>query len=231
MKKILFTLVASLAILMTPVAKADVFGGDVVVLTKLLLQSIQQLAQLRKILRSSRDELNLISNINRGINDSLRLLKTIDPNMDPGVFKELQNLSGALHKVENIYGKVGGGKDKDIHRLNDLSVAEALVFNNQMYKRSRQIDRMGEDIKNYSHQVSPGGAQKLTAQSMGVLLHVENNQLRAQAKALKIQAQTLARQNKKDKEKARELRETVGNITNALEKQNKQEKFQIPRFQ
>ena len=67
MKNIFLALVTSLMVALTPPAKADLFGGDVVVLTKLLLQSIQQLAQLRKILRSSRDELNLLSNINRGI--------------------------------------------------------------------------------------------------------------------------------------------------------------------
>ena len=52
----------------------------------------------------------------------------------------------------------------------------------------------------YSHQVSPGGAQKLTAQSLGVMIHVLNQQMRAQGQGLKLQAQAMAIANKKEKD-------------------------------
>ncbi|MBI2712610.1 MAG: hypothetical protein HYX41_07145, partial [Bdellovibrio sp.] len=55
------------------------------------------------------------------------------------------------------------------------------------------------------HTASPGGAQKLTAETLGVMLHVMNQSLRAQATGLKLQAQALAIQNHKEKEGSRQL--------------------------
>lgn len=230
MKKSLIILFLSIGLMSPQTSKADMWGGDVVVLTKILIQTIQQLIQLKKLVDSANDEINLIRNINRGINDSLYLLKTIDPNIDPGLFKDWREISSAINQVERLYGTVKNVKDGKLYRLNDKSVAEAIVFNNKIFGEAKKVDQIGENIKDYSHQVSPGGAQKLTAQSMGVLLHVQNNKLRAQAKSLKLQAQSLARQNKLDKDRAKQITESVEEISSALKKQNEQEKFTLPRF-
>ena len=230
MKKRFLIFFLSITLISPQTSRADMFGGDVVVLTKILFQTIQQLIQLKKIVQGTRDEINLIRDINRGINDSLHLLKTIDPSMDPGIFKEWNHIQSALRNVERIYGTVKNVKDGRLYQINDRSIAEAVLFNNKVFKHAGQTDKIGENIKTFSHQVSPGGAQKLTAQSLGVLLHVQNNKLRAQAKSLKIQAQALARENKKDKEKAKEIRNNVSEISRALKKQHEQEKFKIPRF-
>ena len=230
MKKKFIILILSIGMITPQTSHADLWGGDVVVLTKILAKSIQQLIQLKRIVHSSRDEINLIRDINRGINDSLYLLKTIDPNIDPGLFKEWREVSSAINQVERLYGTVKNVKDGKLYRLNDQSIAEAIVFNNKVFGEARKVDQIGENIKDYSHQVSPGGAQKLTAQSMGVLLHVQNNNLRAQAKSLKLQAQSLARQNKIDKDRAKQITKSVNEISSALKKQNEQEKFTLPRF-
>ena len=230
MKKIFVITALILSLVFPRPSRADLFGGDVVVLTKILVQTIQQLIQLKKLVGSAKDELNLIRNINRGINDSLHLLKTIDPNIDPGLFKNWNEVSSTIRQMERLYGTIKNVKDGKLYRLNDQSIAEAIVFNNKVFKHAKQTDQIGESIKDYSHQVSPGGAQKLTAQSMGVLLHVQNNNLRTQAKSLKLQAQALARLNKIDKEKAKQIQESVSEISSALKKQNEQEKFKLPRF-
>jgi len=149
---------------------------------------------------------------------------------DPGLFREWQNVSGAMRNIEKIYGTAKNVKDEKLYKLNDQSLAEAVVFNNNIYKNAKKIDSIGERIKDYSHQVSPGGAQKLTAESMGVLLHVQNHNLRAMGKSLKLQAQSLARDNKKDKDKAQEISDTVDEITKAMSEQKAHEKFKLPRF-
>jgi len=227
--KILSTLLVCVLMFFTPRSRADMFGGDVIVLGKILVQTIQQLAQLRRILRSSKDELNLLRTVNQGINDSLNLMKTLDTNIDPGVFKNIGDGTRALKAIEKAYGKATG-KDKALYENNDRSVSEAISFNNQAFEKAQKIDLIGEEVKESSHSVSPGGAQKLTAQAMGVLLHVENTQLRAQAKNLKIQAQRLARENKRDKDHAHNLKQNVEEISRAIQKQKKNSKFQIPRF-
>lgn len=82
----------------------------------------------------------------------------------------------------------------------DQSVAEAVALNGAIYDYTKQIDQIGEDIKSFSHSVSPGGAQKLTAQSLGVVIHVLTQSLRAQGTLLKLQAQSVALTNKHEKD-------------------------------
>ena len=104
-----------------------------------------------------------------------------------------------------------------------------MALNNSIYEYAGQIDQIGEDVKHYSHEVSPGGAQKLTAQTLGVMLHVLNQQLRAQATGLKLQSQSLALENKKEKDSSRLMLESSGSL--ALAMKNDKIKFDMPRFE
>lgn len=85
-------------------------------------------------------------------------------------------------------------------------------MNNAIFDYTREIDKTGEEIKSYSHAVSPGGAAKLTAQSVGVMLHVMNQQLRAQGTMLNLQAQSLAQENKREKDHTAEYLKSAGSI-------------------
>lgn len=229
MKRSLLYLVIA-ALLCTPpkVAKADLFGGDVAVLTQILAQAIQQLMTLKDILGAGQDTLNLIQEINKGINDSLNFLKSIDPNLDPGLYKDWENVSAAIRRVQELYGGVVNSPEARIQKDADQSVAEAVSFNNDFYKWSGQLDELGEQIKNYSHSVSPGGAQKLTAQALGIIIQVMNQNLRAQATSLKLQAQTMALENRREKEATKEILGTSGALSQAMK--SEKAAYRIPRF-
>lgn len=228
MKKIVaFILAFQLSYL--PAARADMFGGDVAVLIQILANAVQQLAQLQNLLNNGKDSLNLMKDINRGINDSLNLIRTISPNTDPGLYKDWEKVSDALSKIENIYGIVIDSKDSKVQKDTDQSIAEAVALNNSVYKYTKMIDEIGELIKSQSHAVSPGGAAKLTAQSLGVMLNLQNEMLRTQATGLKLQAQALALQNRKDKDRTRQMVSGADNINSALS--NAQPEFKLPRFE
>jgi hypothetical protein len=227
MKKMIFLLVMVLVCL-TPTAKADIFGGDVAVLTQILAQTIQQLAELRSILGTGQDTLGLMQDINRGINDSLNLMRTISPNTNPGIYSDWTQISGALTQLGGIYGTPIESHDLHVQQDTDESVAEAVTLNNSIYKYTASIDEIGELIKNESHTVSPRGAAKLTAESLGVMLNLQNEMLRTQATGLKLQAQALAIQNRKDKEKTRQMVGSADDLNSALANQNPQ--FALPRF-
>jgi hypothetical protein len=227
MKKVIAVLLATL-IFVSPPSKADMFGGDLVYLAQILANTIKQLVELKNIVDTGRDQLDLIREINRGINDSLRLAQTIDPNIDPGIYKDWQNVGDALQKLQAIYGIVTDSPDATVYRNTDQQVAEAVNMNNDIYKYTASIDELGEAIKDYSHDVSPGGAQKLTAQTLGVMLQVMNQSLRTQATGLKLQAQTMAVQNKKEKDSTRQYLETANTLRVAMKKEKIQ--FAAPRF-
>lgn len=227
MKRIL-AFVLALQLSFTPAAHADMFGGDLVFLAQILANAIQQLAQLKQILNAGQDNLELIRDINRGINDSLNLLRTISPNRNPGLYKDWQKVSEALDSLERIYGIAIESKDARVQKDTDQSVAEAISMNNSIYEYTKEIDEIGELIKSQSHAVSPGGAAKLTAQSLGVMLHIQNESLRAQATGLKLQAQAMALQNRKDKERTRQMLDGSESLKVAMS--TKKPEFRLPRF-
>jgi hypothetical protein len=115
-----------------------------------------------------------------------------------------------------------------VQRDADQSIVEAVSLNNSIYQYSKVIDEIGEMIKSQSHAVSPGGAAKLTAQSLGVMLHLQNEMLRTQATGLKLQAQALALQNRKDKERTRQMVSGADDLNSAMA--NQKPKFALPRF-
>lgn len=227
MKKIISIFIAVSLALSSP-AKADMFGGDLIYLAQILANAIKQLTELKNMVDNGRDQLDLIREINRGVNDSLQLARTIDPNIDPGIYKDWQNVDDALAKLQSIYGIVTSSPDSKVYSDTDQNVAEAVTLNNDIYKYTKNIDELGEAIKDFSHDVSPGGAQKLTAQTLGVMLQVMNQSLRTQATGLKLQAQTMAVQNKKEKDSTKQYLETANTLRAAMKKEKIQ--FVAPRF-
>ena len=227
MKKIISVFIAASLVASSP-AKADMFGGDLIYLAQILANAIKQLTELKNMVDNGKDQLNLLTEINRGINDSLRLAQTIDPNIDPGIYKDWQNVGDALVKLQSIYGIVTSSPDSKVYSDTDQNVAEAVTLNNDIYKYTKNIDELGEAIKDFSHDVSPGGAQKLTAQTLGVMLQVMNQSLRTQATGLKLQAQTMAVQNKKEKDSTKQFLETANTLRVAMKKEKIQ--FVAPRF-
>lgn len=225
---IVLTLLSGLIFTPPKTAQADFWGGDVVVLTQILANALQQLSQLRAIVGNGKDSLGLLQDINRGINDSLILMRTISPNTDPGIYAEWQKIHQALNGIEGIYGTPVFSPEAKIQRDTDQSVAEAITLNNSVYKYSAQIDEIGERVKAYSHSTSPGGAQKLTAETLGVMLNILSESLRTQATGLKLQAQGLALQNHKDKEESRQRMAETSKLSNAMK--NEPVQFSIPRF-
>lgn len=228
-KKIIAVLTAvGLSLPLSNTARADLFGADVAVLAQILQQTILQLAELKSILQSGKDTLGLLEDVNRGINDSLQLAETLGLRVDPGIYRDLRQVDQAVRAVETIYGRAVDSPAATVQRNTDQTVAEAISFNNELNEYAQRLDRIGEEIKSYSHAVSPGGAAKLTAQSLGVMIHVMNQQMRATGQGLKLQAQSMAIQNKKEKDQTEQyIRE--GNLLKDR-MQNMNANFEVPRF-
>ncbi len=224
-KMILVFLISFVSI--TP-AHADFWGGDLIYLAQILENALRQLIELRNMVENGKSQLELIRDINRGINDSLRLADTISPYVDPGIYQDWRSGIDSIRKLQQIYGNVTDNPNAQVQRDSDQNVAEAVTLNNEVYNYTQSIDQLGEVIKEYSHSVSPGGAQKLTAQTLGVMLQVMNQSLRTQATGLKIQAQALAVQNKKEKDSTKEYLATANTLKVAMK--NEPVRFKVPRF-
>lgn len=229
MKKSAISFITAAVVAFLPMrSNGDMFGGDLALLTQILANALKQLYELQQILNNGRDTLGLLRDINRGINDSIRVLDTLGPHSDPGLYKELKKVQEIVGHIQGVYGIVVDSPEKRVQSDTDQVVAEAISLNNSLYDYAGDLDKIGEQIKQFSHAVSPGGAQKLTAQSLGVMVHVMNQQLRATATSLKLSAQALAVQNRREKNETAAYLNQVKALKSAM--QTKEAQFTFPRF-
>lgn len=187
------------AFLPVPQARADFFGGDLPLLAEIVVTTLQQLSQLRDILSNGQDTLGLLRDVNQGIRDAMGIMRTMNQSIQPGVLFQYQTPDEMRRAIETLYGTVPATAEARTQDFTDQSVSEAILLHNQAFEYANRIDPEAERIKDYSRGVSPIGAGRLTAQSLGVLIHVSNQILRTNAAMLKIMSENLALQNRHSK--------------------------------
>lgn len=230
MKKRIFAILLSVLLMMGPrSAKADLFGGDVVVLTQILAQAIQTVLTLKSILENGKDSLDLMRDINAGVRSGLDLIRIINPNFNPGVYGDLKDADSVLRAIQAIYGTVPNGMDEDLMRSQDQSVAEVIAMNRNLYDYADQVDREREKILFHAQVVSPQGAGKLQNQAIGVLIGVTTQLLRSQSQMLKIMAQNMASENRREKVATQNFQENYQGLSRGFSELPKETK--LPRLQ
>lgn len=188
------------AISATPLkAKADFWGGDVIVLTQILAQAIQTVIQLRSILSTGEDTLDLLRDVNSGVKAGLDLIRIHNPGFEPGLYGDLNDPAQVRRALQDLYGPVPEGMDQNLMEAQDQSVAEVISMNRNLYDYAEAADRERERILFHAQVVSPQGAAKLQNQALGVLIGLTTQLLRTQSQMLKIMAQNLAYDNRKEK--------------------------------
>ncbi len=229
MKQKLLAMLLGFSLIGPPLySRADVFGGDIAVLVQILANALKQLIEMQKLVENGRDTIGLLRDINRGINDSMKIIDSLAPFMDPGLYKDLKNAQAVAQHLQGTYGTIVDSPEAKVQSDTDEVIAEGISMNNSLFDYAGDLDKVGEEIKQYSHAVSPGGAQKLTAQSLGVMVHVMNQQLRATATGLKLQAHAMAVQNRKEKTETAAYLNQMKTLQSAMQK--KDVNFQFPRF-
>ena len=210
------TLLLGVALLIPGPARADIWGGDVVVLTQILAQTIQQLTQLRAIFATGEDTLGLLRDVNRGIRDGLLTLQIIHPGFNPGLYGGLNSADQVLNAIHDLYGAVPQSGESRLQESQDRSVAESIAMNGTLFQFANQADDVSRQIFEQSQEVNPQGAGKLTAQSISVLIEVTTQLLRTNSMMLKMMSENVALQNRNQKIQSAQFRTQYDGISAAL---------------
>lgn len=206
-----------IALSVTPLkARADMFGGDVVVLTQILANAIQQLIQLKEVVSTGSDSLALMRDINRGIRDGLNVIRMINPKFNPGLFGDLDTADRVLGVITDLYGRIPQGSEAKLIQSQDQSVAESIAMNGTLYKFADQADEESRRIIDHASAVSPQGAAKLTAQSIAVLIGVTTQVLRTNSMMLKMMGQNMAVTNRQGKLQAEQFQRQYQGLGNGF---------------
>lgn len=214
-KAFLCTLLSLLLVVPKPV-KADMFGGDIVILTQILANAIQQLVQLREILTTGSDTLSLLRDINRGIRDGLAVIQMINPKFNPGLYGDLDTADRVLAAITDLYGSIPQTSEARLQQAQDQSVAESISMNGTLFRFADQADEEGKRIVEHARDVSPQGAAKLTAQSVAVLIGVTTQVLRTNSMMLKMMGESMALNNRKGKLQAEQFKSQYDGLSSGF---------------
>ena len=225
-KKKLMTAIICFTLVMPRPAKADLFGGDVVVLLKILAQSIQQLYELRQILGTGKDTLTLMRDINQGIREGLAIIRIMNPKFNPGLYGSLETADQVQRAIEDLYGVIPQTSEYRLQQAQDRSVSESIAMNGTLFQYADSVDEETKRIIAHSQSVSPQGAAKLTNQSLAVLIGVTTQVLRTNSMMLKMMGQNMALSNRKEKLQAQQFKTQYEGITQALGAIPKETKLQ-----
>lgn len=214
-KRIVSFLLCSILIFPRP-AKADLWGGDVVVLAQILAQAIQQLYQLKQIFKNGTDTLGLMKEINRGIRDGLSVIQVINPKFNPGLYGNLDTADRVMNIITDLYGVIPNTGEHRLQEAQDRTVAESIAMNGTLFRYADDVDLESKRIIAHAQVVNPQGAGKLTAQSIAVLIGVTTQVLRTNSMMLKMMGANMALANRKEKLESAQYKTQYEGISSAL---------------
>lgn len=214
-KRLFLSVILLFTLSVRPV-RADLFGGDIVVLTKILIQAIHQLEQLRMIYQTGRDSNSLIRELNQGIRHGLEIIRILNPSFNPGIYGSLDNAESVQRAIEDLYGMIPKTSEYRLQEAQDRAASESIAMNGSLFSYANDVDVEAKRIISHAQQVSPQGAAKLTAESIAILIGVTTQVLRSNSMMLKMMGQNMALANRKEKLQASQFRTQYQEISTGL---------------
>lgn len=215
-KRALVVILLSSTLMVPRTAKADLFGGDVVVLTQILIQAIQQLYQLKMIFENGADSLSLMREINRGLRTGLGIIQIINPKFNPGLYGGLETAESVQRAIEELYGTIPQTSEYRLQEAQDRAASESIAMNGTLFQYADDVDLEARRIIAHSQDVNPQGAAKLTAESLAILIGVSTQVLRTNSMMLKMMGQNMALSNRKEKLQAMQFKTQYQEVSSGL---------------
>ena len=164
-----------------------IFGEDIPFLIQLIAHAIHQISQLQSIIGNGKEMVGLLNEMNDGVKQVLLLGETAHAPLPPQTLSEARQIDGAMRRASAMYGVLPG--DSPFYaRSQYQSGVEGLHLSQDAFDYATFLDRQGGQVKSAAVGSSMATATRLTAESLGVLLHAVSHQSRLQAKQLEIQS-------------------------------------------
>ena len=189
MKRLFLVTIASLIsvwIVFSPYKMANAgFGAEIPILVKILTETVNQGKMLQQVIGASRETVSILEEMNRGVKEVLRLAETAHVPLPPQVYETAKTIDEATTEAAKLYGKFKENVPPHI-KAHQRSGVEGLFLSQDALEYSKFLDQTGEKIKGSAVVASQASATRLTAESMGVLLHAVSHGNRIQGKTLEI---------------------------------------------
>lgn len=217
LKRSVLALAVSFLMLFPTPSRADLFGGDVAVLVQILANALQQLAQLRNILSNGKDTLGLMRDLNRGIREGLAVIQMVNPKFNPGLYGSLESAERVMAAINDLYGAIPSTMEARLQEAQDRSASENIAMNGTLFRFADQADEESKRIIAHAQEVNPGGAAKLTAQSVAILIGVTTQVLRTNSMMLRAMGENMALSNRKEKLQSAQFKAQFQGVSSAID--------------
>ena len=167
------------------IAKADMFGADVAVLSQILIEDILEVKTMYQMLTQAQDTASILEDMNRGVKDVIRLADSAHVPLPPQVYASASQMAQASQMTTNLYGAMGTDSPS-FTQTNFQSGVEGLYLSEDALNYSSTLDGQGNQIEQASVLANQTTATKLTAESMGTLIHAVSHSNRLEAKSLEL---------------------------------------------
>ena len=212
----LVTGLAYLTSVLTPKrANADIFGADVAVLSQILIQAIDEVYKLQQLVGKTEQTVNILEDMNRGVKEVLRLSQTAHVPLPPGVYAQAKTIAQAALEARQVYGGLGD-KSPTYAKTHYQSGTEGLSLSQDAFDYSTFLDDQGEKIKSSAVLANQASATRLTAETLGVVLHAVNHSSRIQAKNLEMTSSSRLEDSAKENAKFQSFVNTQDHIEDTL---------------
>lgn len=208
-------------------ARADLFGGDVAVLVQILAQAIQQVYKLQQIIGAARETVSILEEMNRGVKEVLRLAETAHVPLPPSVYAQAKTIDQAVWEAKRLYGEVDARAPVST-RTQYRSGVEALSISQDAFDYSTFLDDQGERVKRSAVVANQASATRLTAETLGVILHSISHSNRIQAKGLELQSSDRIEDAAKDNARFNSFINTHQHIEDTLKSSSMSSLNEIP---
>ena len=176
------------------------FGEDIPFLIQIITQAIAQVKELQSIIGSAQETASVLEEMNRGVKDVLVLANTAHVPLPPQVYENAKQIDAATQLASSLYGNVSDHAPA-YTRTQYQSGVEGLFLSEDALSYSSFLDDQGTSVKNAATAANQATATRLSAETLGVLLHAVSHENRLQAKQLEIQSTNRIEDSAKEQEK------------------------------
>jgi hypothetical protein len=167
------------------IAKADLFGADVAVLSQILIEDIIEVKTMYQMLTQAQNTSSVLEDMNRGVKDVIRLADSAHIHLPPQVYGSASQMASASQLTRSLYGLMGE-QSPNYTKTNYQSGVEGLYLSEDAFNYSNTLDDQGTKVKQASIVANQATATKLTAESVGTLIHAVDQSNRLEAKNLEL---------------------------------------------
>lgn len=191
MKNIFFLPLLFVSLFSPTSARADFWGGDLPLLTKIVFNTLHTLYELQRQTSLLEDEMD-------GIKDRIDRVRTISELVQPSTWDQWKDPAEALRRIRAVYYTLPKEYRSEKADTIEQELSKAMATISRVSGEAQTTFLSGKELERRGADASPGVAQKLTASGVGTLVSMEAQNQVILSHITSLLAQMLAESNERD---------------------------------